>query len=129
METTTIDTLTEVRTERDEKVLSLIRYFRLQLKNHMYVCRTLWNKNSILTAEERTKIVNDYPFDFQDSITLTLIHIIHNRLRRGNVRPHLESVEIENQFIKEHKYEMDSLINKLNKKGYEVSLYENVYNA
>jgi len=123
METTTIENSVVIDSQiKDEKTYALICYLKLQLKNYMHVSRTIFNKNSKLDAAQRAQIVNDYPYDFSDPKTLTLIHIIYNRLRRGNRRPHLESVEGEEQFIKDNKYHYDSLIKKLNQKGYEVIL-------
>lgn len=99
-------------TFKDESVKKLIHYLKQQIKNYVITVRQL---------DPETKC------DFEGQITL--IHIIHNRLRRGLKRPHLSVLEKENQYLENQKYTLEWIIEKLKTAGFEGVTYENVCNA
>lgn len=103
----TIITLTAEELVQQKNTRNIISALKKQLVNHMIVKKAENNDN--ISSEEMTKLRGKYPFRFEGDY-ITLIHIIHNRLRRGNKRPHLGTVERDNEFISNNKYELNKIL-------------------
>lgn len=78
--------------EIDESIQKKIRHMKSQLKKIQKP-----NSDSYLKFPEQ----------------ITIYHIIYNRLRRQNRRPHLQSVEIEDALIKCNGYYFENLNKKI----------------
>ena len=110
--------------ETDPKFRELLDSLKTELKNHMDFCKESKLKDAVVI-----KLQEKYPYRFGGRTPITILHIIHNRLRRGYVRPHLQTVEKEKEYIVENQFFYDQIKKHLESKGLEFSIYEDVYNV
>ena len=113
MENTTV--LTEEELKKQQNTRNIIRVLKEQLVNHMIVKRA--ENNDDISSDDMIKLRSKHPFKFEYDY-ITLIHIIHNRLRRGNKRPHLGTVEREHEFILRNSFEFDKIKEFLKQNGF-----------